>query len=164
MHSNSSKIHFYDWESWHFLNILPNSSLYCQSMIMLLEDHFLHNMGNTQYYGITYAYYDSSGHILSVDRCILNNFNNFMKWYFTSSLLAFFFITLFWGLPYFEYYSICGTSLWLVLTRPIFNTFSVITSSHLYLAPKSLYLNSKTQESSQSFRSHSQLSNDMRYA
>ena len=57
-----------------------------------------------------------------------------------------------------------GTSLWWVLARPIFNTFSVITSSHLYLAPKSLYLNSKTQESSQSFRSHSQLSNDMRYA
>ena len=28
-----------------------------------------------------------------------------MKCYFTSSLLAFSFIALFWGLPYFEYYS-----------------------------------------------------------
>ena len=65
MHWNSSKIHLYDWESWHFLNICPNSSLCCQSMIMLLEDHFLHNVGNTQQYDITYAYYDSPGHTFS---------------------------------------------------------------------------------------------------
>ena len=43
-------------------------------MIMLLEDHFLHNMGNTQYYGITYAYYDSPGSRLNISGPIMFNF------------------------------------------------------------------------------------------
>jgi len=91
MHSNSSNIYVYDGESWYFLNNVPNSSLYCEIMTKLMECNFLHNVGNTQQYqyGITYAYYDSPGNILLVDRGILNNLNNFMKCYFTSTLLAF---------------------------------------------------------------------------
>jgi len=43
--------------------------------------------------------------MLLFDRGILNNSKNVMKFYFTSSFLAFSFVALFWSFPYFEYYS-----------------------------------------------------------